>query len=82
MERYTFRAPGQAPSYFVGYARLMELRTDAERMLGKNFDRQSFHDYILAQGLLPPALMREAVINGYVKPALRANATPHATRMQ
>lgn len=68
VERYTFNAPGQAPSYYVGYARLMELRTDAERMLGKNFDRQSFHDYILAQGLLPPALMREAVINGYVKP--------------
>ena len=68
VERYTFNAPGQAPSYYVGYARLMELRTDAERMLGKNFDRQSYHDYILAQGLLPPALMREAVINGYVKP--------------
>ena len=35
VERYTFRAPGQAPSYFVGYSRLMELRTDVERMLGK-----------------------------------------------
>ena len=67
VERYTFRAPGQAPSYFVGYARLMELRTDTERILGKSFDRQSFHDYILAQGLLPPSLMRDAVINGYVK---------------
>jgi uncharacterized protein (DUF885 family) len=55
----------------------MELRTDAERMLGKSFDRQSFHDYILAQGLLPPALMREAVINGYVKPrAAKAVVAP------
>lgn len=70
VERYTFRAPGQAPSYFVGYARLMELRTDAERMLGKNFDRQSYHDFILAQGLLPPSLLREAVMNDYVKPRL------------
>jgi uncharacterized protein (DUF885 family) len=75
VERYTFRAPGQAPSYFVGYARLLELRTDAERMLGKNFDRQSFHDYILAQGLLPPNLMREAVINGYVKPRMAARTS-------
>ncbi|HSP13380.1 MAG TPA: DUF885 domain-containing protein [Thermoanaerobaculia bacterium] len=74
VERYTFNAPGQAPSYYVGYVRLMELRTDAERMLGKNFDRQSYHDYILAQGLLPPALLHDAVINGYVKPRVAAAA--------
>ena len=67
VERYTFRAPGQAPSYFVGYSRLMELRTDAELMLGKNFDRQSYHDFILSQGLVPPPLLREAVMNEYVK---------------
>jgi uncharacterized protein (DUF885 family) len=71
VERYTFWAPGQAPSYFVGYSRLMELRADAERMLGKNFDRQSYHDYVLAQGLLSPALLREAVMTGYVAPRLR-----------
>jgi uncharacterized protein (DUF885 family) len=70
VERYTFWAPGQAPSYFVGYSRLMELRTDAERMLGKNFDRQSYHDFILAQGLVPPTLLREAVMNGYVAPRM------------
>jgi uncharacterized protein (DUF885 family) len=67
VERYTFRAPGQATSYFVGYVRLMELRTDAERMLGKHFDRRSYHDFILAQGLLSPALLRQAVMNEYVK---------------
>ncbi|HWV99057.1 MAG TPA: DUF885 domain-containing protein [Candidatus Acidoferrum sp.] len=67
VERYTFWAPGQAPSYFVGYSRLMELRTDAERMLGKSFDRQSYHDFILSQGLVPPPLLREAVMNDYVK---------------
>ena len=75
VERYTFRAPGQAPSYFVGYSRLMELRTDAERMLGKNFDRQSYHDFILAQGLVPPSLLREAVMNDYVKPRAAAVAS-------
>lgn len=71
VERYTFWAPGQAPSYFVGYSRLVELRADAERMLGKNFDRQSYHDFILAQGLLPPSLLREAVMNDYIKPRLK-----------
>ena len=69
VERYTFWAPGQAPSYFVGYSRLMELRADAERKIGsKEFDRQSYHDFILAQGLLPPALLRDAVMTGYVAP--------------
>jgi uncharacterized protein (DUF885 family) len=75
VERYTFWGPGQAPSYFVGYSRLMELRTDAERLIGKNFDRQSYHDFILAQGLVPPPLLREAVMNDYVKPrALQASS--------
>ncbi len=75
VERYTFWAPGQAPSYFVGYARLMELRTDVERLLGRNFDRQSYHDFILSQGLIPPALLREAVMDDYVKPRTRETSS-------
>ena len=66
VERYTYRAPGQATSYFCGYMRLMEIRTDAERMLGDDFNRQAFHDFILAQGLLPPRLLKEAVVNDFV----------------
>ncbi|HEY6141678.1 MAG TPA: DUF885 domain-containing protein [Thermoanaerobaculia bacterium] len=67
VERYTFWAPGQAPSYFVGYSRLMELRSDVERTLGEKFNRQRFHDFLLAQGAVPPALLREAVMNEFVK---------------
>jgi hypothetical protein len=74
VERYTFWSPGQAPSYFVGYSRLLELRTDAERMLGASFDRRSYHDFVLAQGLVPPQVLREAVINEYVKPRTAAAA--------
>lgn len=74
VERYTFRAPGQAPSYFCGYQQLMELRTDVERKLGEKFDRQAFHDFLLAQGLLPPALMRKAVMDGFVVPRLATGA--------
>ena len=66
VERYTFRSPGQAPSYFYGYTRLMELRTEVERTLGHKFDLQRFHDFILSQGLLPPALLREAVMEQFV----------------
>jgi Bacterial protein of unknown function (DUF885) len=66
VERYTFRAPGQATSYFYGYTRLMELRGDVEKALGKKFDQQQFHDYILSQGLLPPDLLRKAVMERFV----------------
>jgi hypothetical protein len=74
VERYTFRAPGQAPSYFCGYQHLMELRTDVERKLAGKFDRQSYHDFLLSQGLLPPGLMRKAVMEDYVAPRLAGAA--------
>ena len=66
VERYTFRAPGQAPSYFDGYTRLMEIRTSAEKALGPKFNAQRFHDFILSQGLLPPNLLRRAVMDDFV----------------
>jgi len=66
IDRYTFRAPGQATSYFYGYRRLLETRQSAELALGERFDRKAFHDFVLAQGLLPPALLKEAVMEGFV----------------
>ena len=78
VERYTFRAPGQATSYFCGYTRLMEMRTDAERLLGDQFDRQAYHDFILSQGLLPPALLRKAVMEDFVKAKSSATAATAA----
>jgi len=66
VERFTFRSPGQANSYFYGYTRLLELRKETEAALGKKFDQKKFHDFILAQGLLPPDLMRKAVMEDFV----------------
>jgi uncharacterized protein (DUF885 family) len=66
VQRYTFRMPGQATSYFCGYQRLLELRADAERAMGRQFDRRAYHDFLLSQGLLPPKLMREAVMTKFV----------------
>ncbi|MFY9691297.1 MAG: DUF885 domain-containing protein [Candidatus Acidiferrales bacterium] len=71
VERYTYRAPGQATSYFYGFTRLLSLRAETERALGKKFDQKKFHDFILAQGLLPPDLMRQAVLTEFV-PAQQA----------
>jgi uncharacterized protein (DUF885 family) len=67
VERFTYRAPGQANSYFYGYTKLLALRKDAEAALGSKFNQKKFHDFILAQGLLPPDLMRDAVMNEFVQ---------------
>ena len=66
VERFTYRMPGQANSYFYGYTKLIALRKDTEGALGKKFDQKKYHDFILAQGLLPPDLLREAVMQGFV----------------
>jgi len=69
VERFTFRAPGQANSYFYGYTRLLALRKETEAALGAKgakFDQKKFHDFLLSQGLLPPDLMRRAVLDEFV----------------
>jgi uncharacterized protein (DUF885 family) len=66
VERFTYRAPGQANSYFYGYTRLLALRKETESALGPKFDAMHFHDFILSQGLLPPDLMRKAVLEHFV----------------
>jgi Bacterial protein of unknown function (DUF885) len=66
VERFTYRSPGQANSYFYGYTRLLALRKEAEKALGRKFDARQFHDFILGQGLLPPDLMRQAVLEEFI----------------
>lgn len=66
VDRYTYRAPGQATSYYVGYINLRAMRMEAELAMGKKFNQREFHDFILNQGLLPPNLLRKAVMEGYV----------------
>jgi hypothetical protein len=67
VERYTFRAPGQATSYFYGYTKLVALRAEAEAALGARFDARAFHDFILDQGLVPPDALRTAVLERFVQ---------------
>jgi uncharacterized protein (DUF885 family) len=62
VERYTFRMPGQATSYFYGFTKIRALRSEVEQKMGPRFDARAFHDAILDQGLLPPDLMRAAVL--------------------
>jgi len=66
VERFTFRMPGQANSYFYGYTKLLDLRQEVEAALGPRFEQKKFHDFILEQGLLPPDLMRKKVLQEFL----------------
>ncbi|MCR8557933.1 DUF885 domain-containing protein [Mucilaginibacter sp. BJC16-A38] len=66
VQRYSLNAPGQANSYFYGFTKMIALRKDTEKALGDKFNQQHFHDFILSQGILPPALIREAVMGEFV----------------
>lgn len=68
LDRYMFRSPGQATSYFYGYSRLMSLRAATEIALGDQFDRLAFNDFIISQGLLPPDLLKAAVEKDFMAP--------------
>lgn len=70
-DRYSFLSPGQATSYFYGYERQLAIRAKAEMALGAAFDVQSYHDFVISQGLVPPELLEQAVLEQYV-PSRRA----------
>ena len=66
VNRFTFLMPGQAVSYYDGFTRLLEIRQAAEKAMGAKFDVKKFHDFILSQGMLPPGLLRKAVMEDFV----------------
>jgi hypothetical protein len=66
VNRYTFRSPGQATSYYYGYMNMQALRTETELALRDKFSQREFHDFVLAQGLLPPKLLAKAVREEFI----------------
>ena len=66
VERYTYRMPGQATAYYYGYNKMQALRAQAELKLRGRFDQKAYHDYILAQGMLPPEILKDAVMKEFV----------------
>ncbi len=66
IERYTYRIPGQATAYYYGYSKMQALRAQTELRLADRFDQQAFHDFVLAQGLLPPDILKAAVMEEFV----------------
>ena len=66
LDRFMFRSPGQATAYFYGYSRILQLRAHTEVALGDQFNVQQFNDFLLAQGLLPPDQLAEAVDKQFI----------------
>jgi len=66
IERYTYRIPGQATAYYYGYNKMQALRAQTELKLRDKFDQKAFHDFVLAQGTLPPDILKDAVMNDFV----------------
>lgn len=66
LDRYTFRMPGQAGSYYYGYRKLIDLRIETELALGEKFDQHAFNDFLLAQGIIPLSLIAQAVREEFI----------------
>lgn len=62
IERYMAN-PGQALSYKIGQLKIRELRANAEKKLGDNFDIREFHSQILESGCIPLALLEDKINN-------------------
>ncbi len=61
VKRYISRFPGQAPTYFYGAQQFLALRSQAQKILGKQFSLQKFNDFVLSEGFLPPQLLGQAL---------------------
>ncbi len=53
--------PGQALAYDIGRLKILELRAEAQKALGKNFDLRAFHDEVLDSGALPLDILQQRV---------------------
>ncbi len=63
VRRYTYDMPGQAPSYYYGFTRLLAAKHAMQHRLGKNFSERCFNDTVLSFGLLPIDILCDRLRN-------------------
>ena len=60
IERY-MAIPGQAVSYKIGQLKIRELRSKAEKKMGKKFNIKEFHNQVLETGCVPLTILEEKI---------------------
>ena len=70
LKKYT----GQATAYYYGYENMQALRASTELRLKGKFDQREFHDFVLAQGQLPPDVLNKAVDENFIAPRLATDS--------
>ncbi len=60
IERYVVW-PGQATAYKTGQLAILDMRAEAEGILGEAFDLKQFHEVVLMNGGMPLGVLRETV---------------------
>ena len=58
--------PGQALAYKIGQLKILELRRQAQKALGDDFDIRAFHDAVLLNGSMPLPIL-EQHIEGWIE---------------
>jgi uncharacterized protein (DUF885 family) len=57
--------PGYRIGYFMGASEIMRMREQVKALLGTRFTLSDFHERLLKVGNMPPALMREGLMQSY-----------------
>ena len=57
--------PGYRIGYFMGASAIMRMREEVKALLGTRFTLSDFHERLLKVGNMPPALMREGLLQSY-----------------
>jgi uncharacterized protein (DUF885 family) len=57
--------PGYRIGYFMGASEIMRMREEVRALLGARFTLSDFHERLLKVGNMPPALMREGLMQSY-----------------
>jgi uncharacterized protein (DUF885 family) len=57
--------PGYRIGYYMGASEIMHMREEVKALLGARFTLSDFHERLLKVGNMPPALMREGLMQSY-----------------
>ncbi len=72
--------PGQATAYKIGQMTIKELRQQAKKELGDQFDVREFHDAVLANGTVPLDVLRAQIALWIASKRQQSSNTPAAIK--